>query len=138
MKTVTLRQAFTLIEVLVSVLIISGSIVYALQIHSQNHAQILYISERGKTALQDSLFLTEDASRHHKDEKDAYSMIERYFRVDDLESRRVLKNISRTYNIPEPIRLNADEEGMPTATIEEVQMKDKFSSSYFHFNISGF
>lgn len=138
MKPLTLRQAFTLIEVLVSVLIISGSIVYALQIHSQNHEQILYISERGKNALQDSLFLTEDASRYNKDEKDAYSMVERYFRVNKIESRTILKEISRTYNIPEPVRLNDGEEGVPTATIEEIQMKGEYSSSYFHFSISGF
>jgi len=49
------QPAFTLIEVLVSVLILSGTIVYALKIHSQNHEQIVYISERSKLSLQDSL-----------------------------------------------------------------------------------
>ena len=94
------RPAFTLIEILVSVLILSGSIVYALQIHSQNHEQILYISERSKLSLQDSLFLAEEVRAYHKDKKESYDIVSRYFKIDDLKSREILKNISREYTIP--------------------------------------
>jgi len=143
LKKSVLRPAFTLIEILISVLILSGSIVYALQIHSQNHDLIVYISERGKLSLQDSLFLSDDASRYHKDKKEAYDVISRYFKVDDFKSRKILKNISREYYIPEPINLSADEESadkesVPNAVIEEIKIKDKFSSSYFHFKINSF
>jgi prepilin-type N-terminal cleavage/methylation domain-containing protein len=138
LKTAYFRPAFTLIEVLISVLIISGSIVYALQIHSQNHEQILYISERAKLSLQDSLFVADDALSYHKDEKEAYDVIRRYFKIDDLESRKILKSISRTYYIPEPVQLGSGEEGTPGAVIEEIKMKDKYSSSYYHFKINAF
>ena len=138
MKSIVLKPAFTLIEVLISVLIISGSIVYALKIHSQNHEQILYISERSKLSLQDSLFLTEDARTYHKDKKEAYDVLSRYFRIDDLKSREILKQISREYFIPEPISLTSEEEGQPSATVEEIKIKDKFSSSYFRFKINTF
>ena len=136
-RPIPFRDAFTLIEVLVSVLIISGSIVYALQIHSQNHEQIVYISERAKLSLQDSLFLADDTRRYHKDKKSAYDVIERYFRIDELKSREILKNIEREYTIPEVISLSS-EEGMPSAEVEEIRIKDKFSSSYFHFKINAF
>ena len=138
MKTVALKPAFTLIEVLVSVLIISGSIVYALKIHSQNHEQILYISERSKLSLQDSLFLAEYVRAYNKDTKEAYDILSRYFRIDDFKSREILKQISRTYFIPEPIQLTAEEEDQPSATVEEIKIKDKYSSSYFHFKINTF
>jgi len=138
LKRYILKPAFTLIEVLVSVLIISGSIVYALKIHSQNHEQILYISERSKLSLQDSLFLTEDARAYHKDKKEAYDIVSQYFRIDDLKSREILKQISREYFIPEPIQLTSEEEAQPSATVEEIKIKDKFSSSYFHFKINSF
>jgi len=138
LKTDTLKPAFTLIEVLISVLIISGSIVYALKIHSQNHEQILYISERSKLSLQDSLFLADNAHTFHKDTKEAYDVISPYFRIDDLKSREILKQISREYFIPEPIQLTSEEEGQPSATVEEIKIKDKFSSSYFHFKINRF
>ncbi len=139
MKTFASKPAFTLIEVLVSVLIISGSIVYALQIHSQNHEQIIYISERAKLSLQDSLFVADDTLRYHKDTKSAYDVIERYFKIDEFKSREILKNIERTYTIPEAISLNSEEDtGVPSAEVNEIKIKDKFSSSYFHFKINAF
>ncbi len=134
----TSHPAFTLIEVLISVLILSGTIVYTLKIHSQNKEQIVYISERNKLSLQDSLFVADDALRYHKDTKTAYDVIERYFKVDDLKSRKILKKISREYFIPEPIQLIADETEAPTAVVDEIKIKDKFSSSYFHFKINSF
>lgn len=132
------RPAFTLIEVLISVLIISGSIVYALQIHSQNHEQIVYISERAKLSLQDSLFVADDALRYHKDKKSAYDVVERYFRIDELKSREILKNMEREYYIPEVISLSSEDEGTPAAEVNEIKIKDKYSSSYFHFKINTF
>ena len=138
MKKTTFSPAFTLIEVLISVLIISGSIVYALKIHSQNREQIVYISERSKLSLQDSLFVADDTLRYHKDTKTAYDVIEKYFKIDELESRKILKNISREYYIPEPIQLIADEQETPAAVVDEIKIKDKYSSSYFHFKINAF
>jgi len=134
----TSRPAFTLIEVLVSVLILSGTIVYALKIHSQNQEQIIYISERSKLSLQDSLFVTDDTSRYHKDTKTAYDVVEKYFKVDDLKSREILKKISRVYFIPEPIQLMTEETEAPSAIVDEIKIKDKFSASYFHFKINSF
>jgi len=135
LKTDAMKPAFTLVEVLISVLILSGSIVYALKIHSQNYEQILYISERSKLALQDSLLLTENAHAYHKEKKEAYDVISPYFRIDNLKSREILKRISREYFIPEPIQLTSEED-QPSATLEEIKIKDKFSSSYFHFKIN--
>ena len=82
--------------------------------------------------------MSNDALRYHKDTKTAYDVIERYFKVDDLKSREVLKNISREYFIPEPIQLIAEEEEAPSAVIDEIKIKDKFSASYFHFKINSF
>jgi hypothetical protein len=134
----TSLPAFTLIEVLISVLILSGTIVYALKIHSQNKEQIVYISERSKLSLEDSLFVADDTLKYHKDTKTAYDIIEKYFRIDKLKSRKILKNISREYFIPEPIQLIADESDAPAATVDEIKTKDKFSASYFHFKINSF
>ena len=134
----TLRSAFTLIEVLVSVLILSGTIVYVLKIHSQNKDQIIYISERSKLSLQDSLFVSDDSVRYHKDKKEAYDVLRKYFKVEDQKSREILKKISREYFIPEPIKLITDEAEAPAAVVDEIKIKDKFSSSYFHFKINSF
>ena len=133
-----LRHAFTIIEILISVIIISISIVYVLKVHSQNHAQIVYISERNKLSLQDSLFLPNDVTRYHKEKKDAYEVLRTHFKIDDFKSREILKKASREFFVPEPISLTPEEEGGPAATIEEIKLKDRYSSAYFHFKISGF
>jgi len=132
-----LRSAFTIIEILISVIIISFSIVYVLKVHSQNHAQIVYITERNKLSLQDSLFLVEDVTPYHKEKKTAYEILQPYFKIDDFKSREILKNSSREFFIPEPVTLTQEENSGPTATIEEIKLKDQYASAYFHFNISG-
>ncbi len=133
-----LRKAFTIIEILISVIIISFSIVYVLKIHSQNREQVIYLSERNKFALQDSLFLSDDVLKYYKEKKNAYEVLQPYFKIDDLKSREILKNISRNFFIPEPINLTSDEDNGPSAIIQEIKLKDRYSSAYFRFKISNF
>jgi len=132
-----LRPAFTIIEILISVIIISVSIAYVLIIHKQNHEHIVYISERNKLSLQDSLFLTDNALKYHKKRKNGYEMLRSYFKIENFKSREILKKSGRDFFIPEPIKITIDEEGGPSATVEEIKLKDTFSSSYFQFSING-
>ena len=134
----TLRPAFTIIEILISVIIISVSIIYILKLHSQNREQIVYISERNKLSLQDSLFLTDDVIRYHKVRKEAYEVLEKHFKVKELKSRELLKKNARDFFIPEPVKITPDEGYGPTAIVDEIKIRDKYSSSYFHFKISNF
>lgn len=132
----TLRPAFTLIEILVSVMILSGAIVYVLKVHSQNHEQITYIVERNKHALEDSLFLTDKILRYHKSEKSAYDLLQDELKVDKFESRKILKEMKREIYIPQPINLLPDEETEgPAAIIREIKIKGVYSSSYFRFEL---
>jgi hypothetical protein len=137
-----LRPAFTIIEILISVIIISFSIVLVLKIHSQNHEQIIYISERNKLSLEDSLFLTDNVLQYHKESREAYEILQSYFKINDFKSRQILKKAKRDFFIPEPIRLTQEEgegEGSgPSATVKEIKLKNKYSSSYFHFKIDIF
>jgi len=131
-----LRPAFTLIEILVSVMILSGAIVYVLKVHSQNHEQITYITERNKHALEDSLFLTDSALRYHKSEKSAYDLLETDMKVDKFKSRKILKALKRDIYLPQPINLLPEEEAQgPAAIINEIKIKGNYSSSYFRFEL---
>ncbi|MCF6205628.1 MAG: prepilin-type N-terminal cleavage/methylation domain-containing protein [Sulfurovum sp.] len=132
----TLRPAFTLIEILVSVLILSGAIVYVLKIHSQNHEQITYISERNKHALEDTLFLGKEVLRYHKSEKSAYDLLQNEIKVDDFKSRRILKALKRHIYIPEPIDLSPEEETQgPAAIVNEIKIKADYPATYFRFEL---
>jgi len=134
-----LRPAFTIIEILISVIIISFAIIFVLKIHSDNHEQIVYITERNKRSLQDSLFLTRDVLDHHKDNKSAYDLLEKEFRIKELESREMLKKTVRDIFIPEEIKIEPPKDMPgPTAIINEVLLKDKHSGVYYHFTIESF
>lgn len=134
-----MRKAFTIIEILVSVIIISFSIIYVLKIHTSNHEQIVYISERNKRALEDSLYLTTKILDHHKDKKSAYDLLERDIKIKELESRTLLKKTERDIYIPEEIQIfpPPDMPG-PVATVNEVKIKGEHSSIYWHFKITSF
>jgi len=135
----TLRSAFTLIELLISVVIISFAIIYVLKLYTTNKKQIIYISERNKRSLEDSLYLTKNILKHHKDTKSADDILSKYFRIKEFDSRDILKKNERSIYIPEEIRIYPppDTPG-PTAVVNEVKLKGLHSSIYWHFKITSF
>lgn len=131
-----LRPAFTIIEILVSVIIISLAIIPVLKLHTSNHNQIVYISERNKRALQDSLYLDSTIFNYHEDNKTAYDILGNLFKVREQESREILRKNHRNIFIPEEIEIiPAEEQGGPTATINEVMLKGQHSSSYYYLRL---
>ena len=134
-----LRPAFTIIEILIAVIIISFGIIFVLQVHSDNHEQIVYISERNKHSLQDSLYLSPNILRHHKDDKTAYDILQRHFKIREDESREILKKNSRDIYIPEEIEIIPPPETPgPTAIVNEIKLKGNHSSIYWRFKIQSF
>ena len=133
-----LRPAFTIIEILVSVIILSLAIIPVLKVHTSNQEQIVYLTERNKRSLQDSLFLSNNILNYHQDNKTAYEILEKHFKVKEQESREILKKTSRDVFIPDEIRIiPLEEQGGPTAIVNEVMLKDKHSSIYHHFKLEG-
>ena len=134
-----LRPAFTIIEILISVIIISLAIIPVLKLHTSNHEQIVYISERNKRSLQDSLYLSTNILKHHQDNKTAYEILENFFKVKESESREILKKNSRDIFIPEEIKIMPPQDVPgPAAIVNEVMLKDKHSSIYYHFKLESF
>ena len=134
-----LRPAFTIIEILISVIIISLAIIPVLKLHTSSHEQIVYISERNKRALQDSLYLDPTVFSYHQDTKTAYDILGGLFKVQEQESREILKKIQRDIFIPEPVELiPSEEQGAPTATANAVMLKGKHSSIYYYLKLEGF
>jgi len=135
----TLRPAFTIIEILISVSIISFAILFVLQVHSDNQEQIIYLSERNKHSLQDSLYLSKNILRYHKNDKTAYEILEKHFKIKEDKSRQLLKKNSRDIFIPEEIKIIPPPETRgPTALVNEVKLKGNHSSIFWHFKITSF
>jgi len=140
LKPISMKAAFTLIEVIVSVMLISGVILGILKLLEESRSQAVYISQRNLVALQDSLYLAQHTLKYHKENKDAYTILDTYFNIDDFNSKKILKEITRDIFIPEPIDISPledDGEG-PKAIVDEIMLKDRYSSSYFHFKVRGF
>lgn len=134
-----LRPAFTFIEILVAVSILSVSFLFVLKMHSDNAKHILYLSERNKHSLEDSLYLSKNILRYHKDNKTAYEILERHIKVKEDESRQLLKKSTRDIYIPEEIKIIPPPETRgPTAIVNEIKLKENHSSIYWHFKIQAF
>ena len=134
-----LRPAFTIIEILISVIILSLAIIPVLKVHTGNHEQVVYLSERNKRSLQDSLYLDSSILNYHRDNKTAYEILEKFFKVKEQESREILKKSSRDIFIPEEIKIiPLEEQGGPTAIVNKIMLKDKHSSIYYQFKLESF
>lgn len=134
-----LRPAFTFIEILIAVSILSVSFLFVLKMHSDNAKHILYLSERNKQSLEDSLYLSKNILRYHKDNKTAYEILEKHIKVKEDESRQILKKSTRDIYIPEEIKIIPPPETRgPTAIVNEIKLKGNHSSIYWHFKIQAF
>jgi hypothetical protein len=121
------------------VIIISLAIIPVLKVHTDNHDQIVYISERNKRSLQDSLYLSNNTLNYHKDTKTAYDILRDFFKINELESREILKKTSREIFIPEEIQIiTMPEQGGPTAIVDTIMLKGKHSSIYHHLRLEPF
>ena len=127
-----LRQAFTIIEVLVSVVLISIVALGAVKLQQESRTMALYLSDRSKSELSNTLFLGKEVMRYHKDEKDAYSLISRTFKLTDDTSREILKESKRSIFISDPIKLS--DETLPVK-VNEIMLKGNYPSRFFHFEV---
>ena len=134
------RPAFTLIEVLVSVVILATSIFYVMRIYTQNHEQSTYIMQRSSSAISDSLFLVPNVLNLSGKKESAYDLLHSDFAIEKEKSRKILQNLSRTIQTLHISDTGEYKEGgnLPKATATKIMLKGNFSSSYIRFKVSTF
>ncbi len=132
-----MRGAFTLIEVIMSVIIVSIIVMGAMKLQDRNREMAIYIQQRGSSELDNSLFLTDKVYRYNKSEKDAYELIRDEFNIKDDISRELLKKITKKINITEdkdiPISIEEGSEPIFTFYTNEVLLKGKYPARYYNF-----
>ena len=131
-----IKKAFTLIEVIVSVIIVFTVVIGALKLHGQNSDMATYLMNRGNAELDNSLFLTERVQRYDKSKKNSYDILVDEFQIKDDESRQLLKKIEKKINITEaaPIPIGTEESGLLfTFYSKEILLKGKYPSRYYTF-----
>ena len=122
-----MRRAFTILEVLVSVTLISIVVLGIVKIESQNQQIAHYISGRVKSELANTLFLVPRIMRYDKEEKSAYTVLEKLHGDKDI-TRKALKETKRKIHISDPVKLN--ELPIPV-DVRAIMLKSEYSARYY-------
>jgi len=132
-----MRRAFTLIEVIMSVIIVSIVVMGAMKLQDKNREMAIYIQQRGSSELDNSLFLTTRIYRYDKSETNAYELVRYEFNIKEDSSREALKKITKKINITEdkdiPISIEEGSEPVFTFYTNEVLLKGKYPARYYNF-----
>jgi len=130
------KMAFTLIEVLVSVIIVFVVVLGAMQISKQNKNMATYLLKRGSSEIDNSLFLTKKVQYYSGDKKSAYDLLIDEFSIKDFESRDLLKKIEKKINITEdtPIPVGGENEAPQFMFYtNEILLNGDYPARYYTF-----
>ena len=130
------KNAFTLIEVLVSVIIVFIVVIGAMKISKENRNMATYLLQRGSSELDNALFLTKKAERYGHEKKNAYDLLVDEFSIKDIESREILKKLEKTINITEAIPIPVGgEDDTPQFTFytNEILLNGNYPARYYTF-----
>jgi len=121
------HPAFTLIEVLVSVVLISIVILGIAKIREQNIAAAHYLGSRMQQELDNSLFLGKEVQRFSGEEKDAYTLL-RGLGIRKSATREILKETKRRIKISDPLPIG--ELPLPVE-LRAIMLKGEYSARYY-------
>lgn len=131
------KKAFSLIEIMVSVIIVFIVVMGILKLQSQNSDMAHYLLKRGSAELDNALFLTPKVQRYSNDKKSAYDLLVDEFSIKDFESRDVLKKLQKKINITEalPIPVGMDENEAPMFVFytNEILLNGEYPARYYTF-----
>ena len=134
-----LRSGFTLVEVLVSVLILAGSVTYVVSLYNHTQNGISYISQRSRAAFEDSLFLSKEIGRYDKSRKNAADLVGTKLHIHKHRSKKILDSIQREIILTESETFRKDGEDTDTLDVsaETIFLKGAYVSHYSRFTVHG-
>jgi len=122
-----LRRGFTIIEIIVSVVIIAIVTLTLAKINKQNANMVDYVTSRLQSELSNTLFLHPDAFKFDKSEKDAYTILHN-MKIKNEKAKAYLKKIKRKIYTQEDIPI--DKMIVPIH-LHAIMLKSKFSTRYY-------
>ena len=131
------KKAFTLIEVIMSVMLVGIIVMGLLKLQAQNTDMAEYLLKRGNSELDNALFLTKKVQRYTNDKKNAYDLLVDEFSIKDFDSRDILKKIEKKINIteslPVPVGMNENEAPMFIFYTNEILLNGDYPARYYTF-----
>jgi len=122
-----MRKAFTLMEIMVSVVLIAIVVVGIIKIQKENIFMAKYIAGRVQSELANTLFLGKEAMRYDKDTKDAYTVLGD-IKIHNDQSKSILKQINRKIYISDPLPIG--ELPIPIE-LRAIMLKNKYSARFY-------
>ena len=122
-----MRKAFTLMEIMVSVVLISIVVLGIVKLQKENIFMAKYIAGRVQSELSNTLFLGKTAMRYNRDEKDAYTLLSHLHLRND-KSKEILKKITRKIYVTDPLPIG--ELPLPIE-LRAVMLKSEYSARFY-------
>ena len=122
-----MRKAFTLMEIMVSVVLIAIVVLGIIKLQKENIFMAKYIAGRVQSELSNTLFLGKTAMRYNKDEKDAYTLVS-HLRIRNDKSKEILKKITRKIYVTDPLPIG--ELPLPIE-LRAVMLKSEYSARFY-------
>ena len=89
-----------------------------------------YVASRNKSELSNTLFLTKEAFRYNKSEKDAYTLLQK-MNISKLETRQYLKKLKRKIYIDKDIKL---QKMIVPLNVTAIMLKSEYATKYYRFS----
>ena len=121
-----MRKAFTLMEILVSVVLISIVILGIAKIREQNIKVAKYIAQRAQNELSNTLFLDKENQKYSKSKKDAATILH-YMKLS-FKTKSLLKSIQKEIIVSSPLPIN----DIPIPLeLRAIMLKGDYSARYY-------
>jgi prepilin-type N-terminal cleavage/methylation domain-containing protein len=122
-----MRKAFTLMEIMVSVVLIAIVVLGIIKLQKENIFMAKYIAGRVQSEMGNTLFLGKEAVRYNKDEKDAYTLVS-HMRIRNDKSKEILKKIQRKIYVSEPLPIG----DLPIPIeVRAIMLKHEYSARFY-------
>lgn len=122
-----LRHGFTLIEVLVSVVILSVVLVGFIKIQNENISIVNNLFAKKISMYENTLFLNDNISFHNKQNIDAYTVLASHFFITNDKAKSALTSIKRE------IIIEKAKDKFNNVTFDTLILKDKNATIKYTF-----
>ncbi len=122
-----MRRAFTIIEIIISVVIIAMTTLTLAKMSKQNSTMVDYVTNRLKNELSNTLFLHPESLNYDKSRKDAYTILHSMGIRND-KTKAYLKHLKRKIFIQEDIPIK---KMIIPVKLHAIMLQSSFSTRFY-------
>ena len=129
-RRVVLRRGFTIMEIVVSVIIIAVTTLALAKMSKQNSAMVDYVTTRLKNELANTLFLHPEAFNYNKSKKDAYTILSS-MKIRNDKTKTYLKTLKRKIYTEDDIPIK---KMIVPVNLKALMLQSSFSTRFYRID----